>query len=229
MVHALWPVRSPCTLLPPTVTMPINDHPSVCHLHRTSPRRPGIPKKRVSSPCSFPGADCIKLTGDPILYLGTTMLSYPHSLHLSIQSSHIPGSFKGLVDLGFSMCFVDSNFVVINGLAYWAIVPLPVALIDGTVNAFVTQSVSLPIELACGYTCTLELFMTKLEGTFPVILGHSWLVKHNLEIDWKTGTIQFSILKLQEKNQGTKTEPRNTRKTSLEPSPGCPKLPHTSP
>ena len=155
------------------------------------------------------------------------MLSCPHSLHLSIQSPHISGSFKGLVDSGSSVCFVDSNFVVTNRLTCQTIAPLPVALIDGTVNAFVTQSVSLPIGLACSYTCTLELFVTELERTFPVVLGHSWLVKHNPKIDWKTGTVQFSTLKPLEKNPRTKTEPQIIYETSLKPSPNCPKIPHT--
>jgi len=35
-------------------------------------------------------------------------------------------------------------------------VPLPIVLIDSTVNALVTYIVTLPINFACGYSCTPE-------------------------------------------------------------------------
>jgi hypothetical protein len=29
-------------------------------------------------------------------------------------------------------------------------------------------------------------------GGVPIIIGHSWLRKHNPEIDWETGTIEMT-------------------------------------
>jgi len=92
-------------------------------------------------------------------------------------------------DLGSSDCFLDLEFVVRNKLPYWEIVPLPVALIDGTVNAFVNHIVLLPIKLSCDYACTPEFFVMKLEGTYPVVLSYSWLAYCNPTINWTKGTI----------------------------------------
>ena len=77
------------------------------------------------------------------------------------------------MDLGFSGCFMDSNFIASNELPYQAIVPLPIALIDSTVNACMIHTVSLPIDFACSYLCISEFFVTKLEETYPIILRHN--------------------------------------------------------
>jgi len=37
----------------------------------------------------------------------------------------------------------------------------------------------------------LEAAVTDLNGTV-MFLGHDWLVKHNLEVNWKNGTIRFT-------------------------------------
>ena len=34
--------------------------------------------------------------------------------------------------------------------------------------------------------------MTKLEGTYPIVLGHNWLTQHNLLVDWRKGTLEFN-------------------------------------
>ena len=33
--------------------------------------------------------------------------------------------------------------------------------------------------------------MMKLEGTYPIVLGHNWLTQHNPTIDWAKETIGF--------------------------------------
>ena len=42
-----------------------------------------------------------------------------------------------------------------------------------------------------GHKEQLEAAVTDLNGT-DMFLGHNWLVKHNLEVDWKDGKIQFT-------------------------------------
>ena len=120
------------------------------------------------------------------------------------------------MDSGSSGCFVDPNFVVSNGLTCWTIAFLSVALINGTVNACVTHAVLFSIDFACGYSCIPKFFMTKLEGTYPVVLGHNWLVKHNSNIDWKTGTLQFPALKNHDTALSTEAPPRAVPKTTQE-------------
>ena len=45
------------------------------------------------------------------------------------------------------------------------------------------------IDLVCGYSCQIKCFVTKLEGTYPLVLGHDWLTQHNPAIDWSKGTL----------------------------------------
>ena len=61
---------------------------------------------------------------------------------------------------------------------------------DGTKNGEVTKVASLEVEIN-GHKETLEAAVMDLDGT-DMFLGHDWLVKHNLEVNWKTGTIKFT-------------------------------------
>jgi len=61
---------------------------------------------------------------------------------------------------------------------------------NGTKNGGVTKVVSLEIEIN-RYKETLKAAVTDLDGT-DMFLGHDWLVKHNLEVNWKNSTIKFT-------------------------------------
>jgi len=213
-LHALRTNKTLDALLPLSNTMPSHQYRSIYHHLRPLPCIPRVFKKRVSNPLISLGVDCIKPTGDPVLHLGIVTLPGPQLLSLSIWLSCIQGAFKGLVDLGSSGCFVDPNFVVLNRLTYWTIVPLSVALIDSTVIACVTYAVLFPIDFACGYLCIPEFFATKLEDIYLVVLRHNWLVKHNPNIDWKTGTLQFLALKNYDTALSTEASLRDTSETT---------------
>jgi len=58
-----------------------------------------------------------------------------------------------------------------------------------TKNGDVTKVVSLEIEIN-RHKKTLEVAVTDLDGT-NMFLGYDWLVKHNLEVNWKNRTIKF--------------------------------------
>ena len=58
-----------------------------------------------------------------------------------------------------------------------------------TKNGEVTKVVSLEIEIN-RHKKTLEVAVTDLDRT-NMFLGHDWLVKHNLEVNWKNRTIKF--------------------------------------
>jgi len=77
-------------------------------------------------------------------------------------------------------------------LPYQKINPCPLALIDGTINYLVNHVVSLPIRLPCLYSCQIEFFVTKLEGTYPIVLGYNWLTQHNPLINWRKRTMEFN-------------------------------------
>jgi len=61
---------------------------------------------------------------------------------------------------------------------------------DGMKNGEVTKVASLEIEIN-SHKEQLEAVVTELDGT-DMFLGHDWLVKHNLEVNWKNGTIWFT-------------------------------------
>jgi len=61
---------------------------------------------------------------------------------------------------------------------------------NGTKNGEVTKVAPLEIKIN-GHKETLEAAVTDLDG-MDIFLGHDWLVKHNLEVNWKNGTIKFT-------------------------------------
>ena len=81
--------------------------------------------------------------------------------------------------------------------------PCPLTLIDGSTNHLVESVVPMPIELDCGYSCQIKCYVMELKGTYPLVLGHDWLVKHNPAINWRENTLYFS-LSTQEQQTSTK-------------------------
>ena len=61
---------------------------------------------------------------------------------------------------------------------------------DRTKNGEVTRVTSLEIKIN-RHKEQLEAVIMDLNG-IDIFLGHNWLVKHNLEVNWKNGTIQFT-------------------------------------
>ena len=61
---------------------------------------------------------------------------------------------------------------------------------DEMKNREVTQVIPLEIEIN-GHKKTLEAAVIDLDKT-DMFLGHDWLVKHNLEANWKNRTIKFT-------------------------------------
>ena len=57
-------------------------------------------------------------------------------------------------------------------------------------NGEVTKMVPLEIEIN-KYKKTLEAAVMDLDGT-DIFLGYDWLIKHNLEVNWKNSTIKFT-------------------------------------
>jgi len=61
---------------------------------------------------------------------------------------------------------------------------------NGTKNGEMTKMTPLEIEIN-GHKETLEVAVMDLDGT-DIFLGYDWLVKHNLEVNWKNETIKFT-------------------------------------
>jgi len=61
---------------------------------------------------------------------------------------------------------------------------------DGTKNREITKVMPLEIEVN-SHKKQLKAAVMDLNGT-DMFLDHNWLVKHNSEVDWKTGKIRFT-------------------------------------
>jgi len=120
------------------------------------------------------------------------MITCLKSLQVELSLSPIPAPVIALVDSGSSDCFVDSVLVSKYRLPCRNINPLLLILIDRTINYFVNHVVSLPIRFSCLYSCQIEFFVTKLEGTYSIVLGHNWLTQHNPLVDWRKGILEFN-------------------------------------
>src|SRR4029077_11062984 len=111
------------------------------------------------------------------------------SVSLSSDSAYVAaalpeGTYPTLVDSGSSDCFVDSSFVNRNRLETYSVDPLQLRLFDGTTNNLITQAITLASRFPCGVVILSTFYVTPLDGTCVVVLGHNWLTRNNPSIDW---------------------------------------------
>ena len=102
-------------------------------------------------------------------------------------------SVNSFVDSGATRDFIDLHYAKNNQLHTQKLSkPIPVYNIDRTLNK--AGSITEVVDLILRYRNHLEqtLFTVTGLGKQKLILGHSWLWKHNLEIDWVTGKVKMS-------------------------------------
>ena len=98
---------------------------------------------------------------------------------------------KALVDSGCTHTGIDEQLVKDKRIQTKPInFSFEVFNADGTKNREVTKVAPLEIEIN-GHKKILEAVVIDLDGT-DMFLEHDWLVKHNLEVDWKNSTIKFT-------------------------------------
>ena len=98
---------------------------------------------------------------------------------------------KALVDSGCTYTGIDKQLVKDKRIQMKSIdFSFEVFNADGTKNGEITKMAPLKIEIN-GHKETLEAAVTDLDG-MDMFLGYDWLVKHNLEVNWRNGTIKFT-------------------------------------
>lgn len=100
---------------------------------------------------------------------------------------------EALVDSGATTNFIDKTFVESNHLVtYKLATPHNVRNADGTPNVAgqIKEYVRALIEVGT-HQSTQYLFVTQL-GDKQMMIGYSYLYKHNPSIDWQTGEWEFT-------------------------------------
>ena len=98
---------------------------------------------------------------------------------------------KALVDSGCTHTGIDKQLVKDKRIQTKLInFSFEVFNANGTKNGEVIKVAPLKMEIN-GDKKTLEVVVTNLDGT-DMFLGYDWLVKHNLEVNWKNRTIKFT-------------------------------------
>lgn len=69
-------------------------------------------------------------------------------------------------------------------------------LVNGTLAAQITNTVSLRLKFD-GHNETVKFFLTNL-GKYELILGRTWVKKHNPSVDWSKDTVSFNSIYCEE-------------------------------
>jgi predicted aspartyl protease len=119
---------------------------------------------------------------------------------------------RALVDLGATGLFIDREYVKSNQIPTRRLSHVvPVYNVDGSPNQ--DSAISEVADLLLWYNGHSEraLFCVTGLGKQNLILGHTWLKDHNLEVDWRTGKVEMSWCSPRCCN-GCRTEVREERK-----------------
>src|SRR6266481_697860 len=146
-----------------------------------------------SPPDDAPIEGCIgQLRAQTTVRLNASATSSPDTLVIPVTSESTKDLVLPLlVDSGSSDSFIDSRVVERHHLAAYTIPPVKLRLIDGICNSIITQALKMHIHFPSGETHYIMFYVTPLDPSCTIMLGHHWLTQHNPLIDWVKSSVIF--------------------------------------
>jgi hypothetical protein len=107
-----------------------------------------------------------------------------------LLDGHIDGT--AMIDCGATSQFIDQDFALKNGLKLRRkAVPEILTVVDGRTSVAGNFTHEVTIQLLIDQHLENVVFQVTKLGSVPLILGKTWLRRHNPLIDWANNTVNF--------------------------------------
>ena len=134
-------------------------------------------------------------TPSPRIHIRSTTLRRSTELKIrihTVDSAH-PMAVDALLDSGATGMFIDAEFAKAKNLTTRQLPrSIPLYNIDGTLNEAGSVKEEVDLIMRYGDHSERSTFAVTSLGRIPIVIGHTWLVHHNPEIDWVTGSVTMT-------------------------------------
>ena len=116
------------------------------------------------------------------------------SFLIPLRIPGIPDPITALIDSGATSSFINLSLASLSIFVPTVLAqPIALCLFDSkpAMSGFIHQSISTPVQFSDDSSQTLNLLVTRLHPSAPVVLGLPWLRSTNPVIDWTTLSLTF--------------------------------------